>query len=1288
MAREISNLDFALDENLPNGNLKAVQFVTVLDLVSDGAEIEGFSTPSKNNISIPESILEPSSNNSPEFTSDDERQYIELAQKDIFLNGRAIRSSAGIENIQNTSLAIRVGKENQDIMTGVNEFRQAGNLTVSADPVRNNKDPESNKKTGTINAGIDVNSTPRAVIVTLNWLRLGQLDLETSTTNAGLGINFGQFAASAENFYNAVQIRIRLRSNNGSIIPTCDLAFQMDGRSIGSFSKDYRIKIPRDIYLTQSARDTHYPITVEVLRDDVEFRADSNIGNSPFSVEKGKLVNRLEEGERRFTEFKFVGLQGVLPQITTITEFKKTAYIGLRYSAEQFPNIPQRKYFIRGIKVKIPTGTTVDISATGRVIYPNNYSFAQLTTTKHWTSDPVWILYALLTEDYGLAISDSKIDKASFFAASLYCSTPVTGQTTPRYSFNGVIKTRKKALDIIREIAGLMRATLYYRNGSLKIAIDKPETVTSYLFTNANVIDGLFNYSGVDKDKKFNQINVAYFNNDIQAQDQISIRNQELIDTPGIGLNQTNVQSLYTTDRKQAIRFGRSILYTSNFETEIVTFECGIEAACILEPFMIIKIADRTKERIRASGRIKTVTSSTVLVVDDSTDTNVGIVGDSFSVIDKNGAVQEKTIQSVNGSTVTLSSALSPLPQAGTIWAVKTGNVQHRKYRVTNIKQKDNFVFSITAIIYDDNKYEFIDTESSFGVGLEPTTLLDELSSPEITQVEEQLVVVNSRAQSQIVLDFAHVNGARSYQVAYTVDGGDPVVESLKSNQFILKNNKAATYNFSVRSLNAIFTLSTSVSTVSLEAQGLSAKPNPVANLRAEESGDNLILRFDRSTDLDVLFGGKVNVKYALTSDGTATTQNANFLKEVDGNFNEIIINDYQSGEYFLKFIDVAGNESETSTSVVINRTIASDNLLAAQIRENPNFTGAKVNLVKDNSLGGLVLSSAVTFDSISNFDTLALADGTTFASLDLVTGGGGSGIPTEGNYTFAANDIDLGAAFRFHIEPHFKKSGFDTATLWDDYTDNMDDWPDIFTTSSTVSEKSADLVFQAAKSTTSSTNISAVYTQSGTTVTITSNTHGRSVGDTIIFDATSGAGVDGTYVITSISTNTFTFTSGTSQTITTSNCTFQYFETFVNTDMIARTLSFKVLVNNQSSYENVLIEELGVNIIFRPRTERSIDYEYNSSDNVAVSNGVLTSSSSGATTVTFNKKFFTGTSAVGGSTTAFKPVVSININNMADGDFFTIDSVTSTQFVVSIKNGSSFVQRSFTYSAFGYGEG
>ena len=1212
MAKQLGSIRLEkLSEDLPHRFLKAEQFFTFLDLVSDGAEIEGFATPSKNNLSIPSSLLVPSSAEDTTLTSDAERTYIQEAQKDIFLDGRAIRDSAGTENIQNTSLALRNGTENQNIMLGVDELRAAGNLSPAK--VLNNGDAEANKVTGTLNAGTDINSTPRAAIITLTWERIFQTSADDGSAVA-LELNTGHRKGETGD----VHILLRLRDKNNVEIYRREEF--VNGVSRGQFSKDYRVDIPASYFQNMTVVGNHYPISVDVIRQDLEFRAN---GGSDPNDSNGNNVH--EEGDRRFTEFFFSGLQGVLPQVQTVTNFPKSAYIGLRYSAEQFPNIPTRQYLVRGIKIRIPTGVTIDTADTGRIIYPSGYSFAALTGTrnqesgKFWTSDPAWILYALLTEDYGLNIDDTKIDKASFYAASVYCSD-FNNSGKPRYSFNGVINRRKKALDLIKEVAGLMRATVYYKNGSIKIALDKPETVTSYLFTNANVVDGAFTYSGTDKDKKYTQINVSYFNNEIQELDQISVSSDNLDPSlkENYGLNQINIQSLYTTDKDQAKRLGRSLIYSSSREAEIVSFECGLEAASILEPFDVIKVADRLKESIRASGRINTVTSSTVVVVDDSTDTTVGLVGDTFLIIDKDGGVQERTIDAVSGSTITLSSALSPEPQAGTIWAVKTGNVQHRKFRITNIKQKNNFVFSISAIVYDDNKYIFIDDETStLGLGRSPTTLLDRLPAPEIQNLSEELIVVRGRATTRIVLNFSNVDGAKKYQVVYKFNSGSPIVTTTTETEFVLLNNREGSYEFTVKSINSAHVHSRVGSTQTILAQGLSAKPSAVTNLRAEESGDNLILKFDRATDKDVLFGGKIKVKYSLVSDGTATVGDANFLKEVDGNFEEIIINDYQSGEYFLRFVDVEGNESDTATSVVVNRTIASNNLVAAQIRENTNnFAGSKVNLEYDSSISGLKLSSAVSFDSLSDFNTLALSDGTTFASLDLVTGGGGSGIPSEGTYTFAANDIDLGAAFRFHIEPHFKKSGFDTlgpSGLWDSHTDLMDDWPDIFTSGTTVVDKSADLIFQVAKSQTASASST--------------------------------------------------------------------FETFVNTDIIARTLSFKVLVQNTSTYENVDIEELGVNIIFRPRTERSID-------NSSATNGVLTSSSSGATTVTFDKKFFLGTSAVGGSTTAFKPVVFININNMQSGDFFTIDSVTSTQFVVSIKNGSSFVQRSFTYSAFGYGEG
>ena len=62
--------------------------------------------------------------------------------------------------------------------------------------------------------------------------------------------------------------------------------------------------------------------------------------------------------------------------------------------------------------------------------------------------------------------------------------------------------------------------------------------------------------------------------------------------------------------------------------------------------------------------------------------------------------------------------------------------------------------------------------------------------------------------------------------------------------------------------------------------------------------------------------------------------------------------------------------------------------------------------------------------------------------------------------------------------------------------------------------------------------SVTATYARSGTTITVTSNGHGLSNGDTIIADFTSGAGTDGWYTVANVATNTFEVTDSASGTI------------------------------------------------------------------------------------------------------------------------------------------------------------
>ena len=82
-----------------------------------------------------------------------------------------------------------------------------------------------------------------------------------------------------------------------------------------------------------------------------------------------------------------------------------------------------------------------------------------------------------------------------------------------------------------------------------------------------------------------------------------------------------------------------------------------------------------------------------------------------------------------------------------------------------------------------------------------------------------------------------------------------------------------------------------------------------------------------------------------------------------------------------------------------------------------------------------------------------------------------------------------------------------------------------------------------------------------------------------------------------------------------------------------------------------------------------------------AVSSGT----SSSGKTITFSKSFFTGVSGLGG-TNAYLPSIGIVAQNLQSGDFVNVTPVTASNFIVKFMNGSSVVDRSFTWSAVGYG--
>ena len=88
---------------------------------------------------------------------------------------------------------------------------------------------------------------------------------------------------------------------------------------------------------------------------------------------------------------------------------------------------------------------------------------------------------------------------------------------------------------------------------------------------------------------------------------------------------------------------------------------------------------------------------------------------------------------------------------------------------------------------------------------------------------------------------------------------------------------------------------------------------------------------------------------------------------------------------------------------------------------------------------------------------------------------------------------------------------------------------------------------------------------------------------------------------------------------------------------------------------------------------------------NTAIASACATNNA--AKTVSFSTAYFTGTSVLGGSTTAFLPSIGIMLEGAVSGDYFKITSVTGSQFFIETRDGSNnFKDLSFKYTAIGFG--
>ena len=977
--------------------------------------------------------------------------------------------------------------------------------------------------------------------------------------------------------------------------------------------------------------------------------------------------------------FQFTSFAEIIDDAST---YANSAYNAIRLDSQQFSSIPRRKFRIRGIKVRIPgagassSGTPTVDSATGRIVYPDGYIFNGVMGAAVWCSCPAMILLDLLTTErygFGTHIADSNLDLFSFVTASKFANTLVDdgfGGQEARFSCNVNIQSSSEAFDLINELAGVMRCMPIWSTGSILLAQDSPKD-SSFLFSLANISSDGFNYSGSSLKQRHSVISVSYFNMDSQEIDYEVFENTDISSKIGTVVKQ--VKGFGCTSRGQALRLAKAIAFSEANESELVTFTTSMEGGLMVRPGAVISINDPVRAGVRRSGRLASVTSTTVVTVDDTNATDFAVnssgnpVGDAtLSLILPDGSVEEKTISSISNGTITVSSAFSQTPNVNTIWLISNVTVEPQKFRVITVEETDSVNYTITALSYINEKYAFI--EDGEALQARNVSILNNLTDPPtgLTAVET-IVPINNQAVSKIVISWQPINGVIEYQVNYRYENGNFVTERVSRPDFEIFNSQLGTYEIQVFSYNIQAQLSATSTDLTFEAVGKTALPQDVTNLRIEPISDQFVrLRFDKATDVDVVHGGNVVVRASNIADGTATfTNSVDVIPALPGNVSESIVPNIVTGEYILKFRDDGGRLSSGETSVIVNSPDPFPKLTVLEDREDTDatpFAGSKVDCFFSDDVNGLVLGSLDELDGVADFD--AIADFDFLGAVDI----------TGGSYEFA-NTLDLGGKQPLRLRRHFVTQGFYPNDLIDKRSANIDTWTDF--DGATAFDVNAKLLVATTDSD-PATSDSATYTQSGTTITVTKSSHGFSIGTFVDIDFTSGGATDGYFEVQSVpSSSTFTVTASSSATISSSNCNigagFTKFNTLANGTFIGRGFRFRCQMDSDDPAQSIEIDQLGYTAELDSRTETV---------NTAIASG--TSSKA----VTFQHAFFTGTSALGGSTSAYLPNIGITIENAQSGDFFALSNISGTGFTIDIKNGSSFVNRNFKYAATGFGRG
>ena len=580
--------------------------------------------------------------------------------------------------------------------------------------------------------------------------------------------------------------------------------------------------------------------------------------------------------------------------------YVNTALLYVEFDAKQFPNgIPQVVCNPKGRIIRVPD-TYDPETRTYSGTWEGVFKWA-------WTDNPAWIYYdIILNERFGLGqrIDATQIDKWELYRIAQYCDQQVPdgkggSGTEPRFRCNVYIQDRNDAWTVLRDLAGIFRGMTYWGDNKMYVLADMPRDVW-HIYNHASVVEGKFTFADPSETTR----NTAALVNWSDPANHYKDTPEPVYDNDlamRFDYRQLEMTAIGCTRQSEANRRGRWALLTNGIG-EVVTFSTGMDVPPVGE---VIGVAANELAGRTIGGRVSAVNGRNI-TLDRAADVKAG---NRLFLNLPSGTAQARTVQAVNGNTVTVTTPYSETPEAECNWGVDSDDLFIALFRVTGTRDNNDGTFEVTGTTYNPDIYSAVDT----GARLDerPVSVIPPgVQAPPGNIVVDSYSTVNQNiAITTMRVAWDSVQGAVAYEAEWRRDSGNWIsVPRTSSLGFEVQGIYSGRYLVRVRAVNASDVSSVWATSSEVNLTGkVGNPPKPVGFIASDNVvfGIELNWGFPANTD-DTL---KTEIQYSLTG----TEDDAMLLADVpypQRKYQQMGLKAGQIFWYRAQLVDRSGNES------------------------------------------------------------------------------------------------------------------------------------------------------------------------------------------------------------------------------------------------------------------------------------------------------------------------------------------------------------------------------------------